>query len=161
MRDVPENVRLFWAGFQASIPYDASARFHEAFHFDDHEASANELAALVLSGRKRATAGLLWVNEFTGNPPPAVGAFSVVTDWQGAPLCVIETTRIEIVPYDDVSQTFAAIEGEGDGTLRYWREVHWDYFSRECRRIGRQPDPKMPVVCEQFKVVYPAAESDA
>jgi hypothetical protein len=35
------------------------------------------------------------------------------------------------------------------------RDAHWRFFSRECRRIGREPDLRMPVVCEQFEVVYP------
>ena len=158
MVNVPESVQPFWAKFQASIGYDASPLFYEAFHFDDNEATANALAALVLSGQKRATAGLLWINELANKPLPKVGALSVVTDWQGAPLCIIESTHIEIVPFDSVGDSFAAIEGEGDKTLRYWREAHWRFFSRECQRIGREPDLHMPVVCEQFKVVSPACD---
>ena len=153
--DVPVGVRTFWSGFQASVSYDASSRFCEAFHFCDNEPDANALAALVLSGQKRATAGLLWVNEASHEPPPAIGALSVVTDWHGTPVCVIETTHIEIVPFDRVSSTFAAIEGEGDGSLSYWRDAHWRYFTRECHRIGKEPSLQMLVVCEQFKVVYP------
>ena len=124
---------------------------------NDNERTANALGALVLSGQKRATAGLLWTNEVTNKPLPTIGALSVVTDWHGTPLCVIESTHVEIVPFDSVSDSFAAIEGEGDKTLRYWRDAHWRFFSRECQRIGREPDPRMPVVCEQFKVVYPLA----
>ncbi|HZV94784.1 MAG TPA: ASCH domain-containing protein [Candidatus Nitrosocosmicus sp.] len=157
MPNVPKSVQPFWDEFQASIAYDASPRFYEAFHFDDNEPTANALAALVLSGQKRATAGLLWTNEVTGKPLPIVGSLSVVTDWQGVPLCIIESTHIEIVPFDSVSDHFAAVEGEGDKTLLYWRDAHWRFFSRECRRIGRVPDMGMPVVCEQFKVVYPRA----
>ena len=93
--------------------------------------------------------------EAAGKPLPEIGALSVVTDWRGAPLRVIETTHVEIVPFDRVDEGFAATEGEGDGSLRYWRDAHWRFFSRECARIGRRPDPQMPVVCERFEVVYP------
>ena len=48
----------------------------------------------------------------------------------------------------------AATEGEGDGSLRYWREVHWAYFGRVCKRIRRVPSPRMPIVCERFEVIY-------
>lgn len=130
------------------------SHFDEAFHFDDNEASANELAQLVLAGTKRATAALLWSMEAENKPLPKPGDFSVVTDWQGRALCVIETTSVEIVPYDKVTKAFAAIEGEGDGSLTYWREAHWGYFSRQCRRIGKQADLQMPVVCERFDIVY-------
>lgn len=157
---VPKSIRPFWDAFQSSVAYDASPRFYEAFHFDDNEPTANALAALVLSGQKRATAGLLWTNEVTQKPLPKVGALSVVTDWQGVPLCVIETTHIEIVPFESVTDGFAATEGEGDKTLRHWREAHWRFFSRECRRIGREPTLQMPVVCERFKVVYPMSDGE-
>ena len=152
---IPESVQPFWDQFQASIDYDASPRFYEAFHFDDHEAAANTLVELVLSGQKRATAALVWGNEHSGKPLPTVGALSIVTDWQGTPRCIIETTAVEIVPYDHVSEQFAATEGEGDKSLAHWRDVHWRYFSRECQRIGREPTLLMPIVCEQFKMIYP------
>jgi uncharacterized protein YhfF len=158
MVDVPKKAQPFWDEFQASLGYDASSLFYEAFHFDDNEWTTNALGALVLSGEKRATAGLLWTNELTNKPLPKIGALSVVTDWYGTPLCVIQSTHVEIVPFDMVSDSFAATEGEGDKTLRFWREAHWRYFSRECQRIGREPDLHMPVVCEQFKVIYPACD---
>lgn len=156
--EVPKTIRPFWDQFQASITYDASALFYEAFHFDDNERTANALAALVLAGQKRATAGLLWANEFTGKPLPKIGDLSVVTDWQGTPQCVIQSTHVEIVPFGSVTDSFAATEGEGDRTLRYWRDAHWRYFSRECQRIGKEPSLQMPVVCEQFRVVYPGGD---
>ena len=150
---LPEAARPFWEAFVAKVGPDATARFYEAFHFDDNEPSANELADLVLSGTKRATACLVWIYEARGMPVPKAGDLSVVTRWDGQPVCVIETTRVEIRPYDEVDADFAATEGEGDGSLAFWREAHWRFFSRECQRIGRMPDLKMPVVCERFKVV--------
>jgi uncharacterized protein YhfF len=153
--EIPEAVRPFWDAFVAKAGPAATARFYEVFHFDDNEATANELADLVLSGTKRATAGLVWMFESRRRPIPKAGDLSVVTRWDGQPVCVIETTRVEIRPYDEVDEDFAATEGEGDGSLRYWREAHWRFFSRECARIGRMPDSKMPVVCERFGVVYP------
>jgi uncharacterized protein YhfF len=54
------------------------------------------------------------------------------------------------VPFKQVSAEFAAREGEGDGSLQSWRESHWDFFSRECRRLGRAPNEAMPVVCTSF-----------
>ena len=155
---IPTNIQPFWHAFAETVGFDASSRFCEAFHFDDNESSANELAALVLSGRKRATAGLLWAHQHYAKPLPTVGALSVVTDWQGTPLCIIETTDIEVVPFDNVTDSFAAAEGEGDSTLSYWRDVHWRFFSRECQRMGREPDGHMPVVCERFKVIYPTCD---
>ena len=152
---IPTAVRPFWDEFQSTLEYDASERFYEAFHFDDNEQDANVLARLVLAGTKRATAGLQWSFEAENKPLPKSGDFSIVTNWQSEPQCVIETIHVEVVPFEAVTERFAATEGEGDKTLRFWREVHWSYFGRECQRIGREPGMRMPVVCEEFRVVYP------
>jgi uncharacterized protein YhfF len=154
---IPQPVRAFWDQFQAAVGCDRSPHFYEAFHFDDNEGSANELARLVLAGTKRATAGLLWSFEAEKKRLPGPGDLSVVTDWHGKPLCVIKTTVVAVMPYEEVTEDFAAMEGEGDKSLRYWREVHWAYFGRECQRIGKNPDLRMPVACEQFAVIYPRA----
>lgn len=151
---IPPAIRDFWAAFEAAAGADLSARFYEAACFDDNEPSANALAELVLAGTKRASAGLVWFYESSGQPMPKAGDLGVVTNWVGRPLCVIETRAVAIVPFEDVSAEFAATEGEGDGSLRYWREAHWAFFGRECERIGRERSPTMPVVCERFEVIY-------
>ena len=152
--EVPASVHEFWKAFEAAAGADVSRRFCEAFHFDDNEPGANALAALVLAGTKRATASLLWSYDGIDRKRPRPLDLSIVTNWSGTPLCVIETTAADIVPYQDVSEEFAATEGEGDGSLRFWREAHWAYFGRECARLGRTPHLQMPVICERFRVVY-------
>jgi hypothetical protein len=42
-----QHVQPFGDKFQASIAYDASPLFYDAFHFDDNEPSANALAAPI------------------------------------------------------------------------------------------------------------------
>jgi uncharacterized protein YhfF len=152
--DIPAQLRSFWQDFAAARATNPTPRFLEAFYFDDNEPSANELAALVLAGRKRATAALLWSHEKENKPIPREGDLSIVTNFAGSPVCVIETKNVEVVPFEEVSEEFAATEGEGDGSLRYWRAAHDAYFGRECQRIGRTPHARMPVVCERFEVVF-------
>jgi len=68
---IPSNITLFWGAFRAEVGEDYSDRFFEAFHFDDNQADANELADLVLAGVKRATASLVWSFERAGTMPPS------------------------------------------------------------------------------------------
>ena len=158
---IPADLREYWARVETALGGDVSDRFYEAFHFDDNEKDANTLAELVLSGTKKATASLLWTYEVTEKPLPSPGSLSVVTNWEGKPLCVIETDDVQITAYNQVSDAFAATEGEGDGSLDYWRKVHWLCFERECARIDKEPTLEMPVVCETFEVVYSEAKSRA
>ena len=159
--DIPPSIKAFWAEFAADLGHDPSVRFYEAFHFDDNVLNADALADLVLSGQKRATAALVWAYESGGKPIPKSGDLSVVTRFSGEPLCVIETGRVEIVPFDEVSAEFAATEGEGDGTLQYWSRAHTAFFGRECKRLGREFSADMPVVCEEFAMIFKRKAANA
>jgi uncharacterized protein YhfF len=131
--------------------------------YGDSPELSRELIALILEGRKRAGTGLLWSYEAEGEALPEVGTIEVVVDDAGEPVVITRLTSVEVVPFGAVTPAYAAIEGEGDGSLAYWREGHWAYFSRECARIGRVPSEEMPVVCGVFEVVQvvpTAAESD-
>ncbi len=152
--NIPPPIKAFWTEFSTQLGYDPSARFSEAFHFDDNAASADELADLVLSGQKRATAALVWSYESEGKPIPKQGDLSVVTRFSGEPLCVIETKRVQVVPFSEVGAEFAATEGVGDGSLDYWRRVHTAFFGRECERLGRVFCTEMPIACEEFAVIF-------
>lgn len=123
--------------------------------FGDNPKLADELLALVLAGKKTATCGALWQYEADGTPMPKPGELSVVLDGSKTPRCVIETTEIEIKPFDKVDAQFAHDEGEGDQSYAYWRKAHEAYF----RRQGPF-SPDMLVVCERFRLIetLPALE---
>lgn len=126
----------------------------DAYYFCSDEESADHLASLVVQGVKQATASLLWSYEAENEPVPEVGQLSVITNWSGEPQCIVEVTDVEITPYNEVSAEFAFIEGEGDKSLEYWRKVHWEFFSLECKDLGKEPAEDMPVILEQFKVIW-------
>ncbi len=149
-----------WAEFLASgspCAADAAGSTYETWHFGNSAEMADELLGLVLAGPKRATAGALWSYELDGDPIPAAGGYSVVTDGEGRARAVLRTVSAEVVPFDQVTPEFAAAEGEGDLSLEYWRDGHWRYFTAELVPHGIEPTTDMPVVCERFEVVYPAA----
>lgn len=148
-----DSVETMWDAFAAQDPAAAESGY-SAWHFCDNKADADELAELVLAGTKRATAGLVWAYEAEDEPLPRVGDYSVITDWEGNARCIIRSTSVEIVPFDAVSADFAAIEGEGDGSLDYWRRVHEVAFTRELAESGEVFHPEMLVVCETFEVAY-------
>jgi uncharacterized protein YhfF len=110
---------------------------------------------LIVAGTKTATCSALWEYEAEGGSLPRVGGRCVVLDGNGEPLCIIETTEVEVRRYDEVDERFAREEGEGDFSLEYWREAHWRFFSRNLPHIGKEPTPDMPLVCERFRVVHP------
>ncbi len=158
---VPERLSAFWAEFCRVNAGASEERFYEAFFFGDGEAMANELGDLVLRGVKRATAGSLWSYQAENQSLPHPGGLSIVTNWSGQPLCIIETESVEVVPFHEVTAEFAATEGEGDGSLSFWQQAHREFFTRDCARLGKQFTESMPVVCERFAVVYRGSGSVA
>jgi uncharacterized protein YhfF len=60
---------------------------------------------------------------------------------------------VTVVPFDQVDAGHARLEGEGDLSLAYWREVHERYFTDHATN-DRGFAPEMPVVLERFRVVY-------
>ena len=117
------------------------------FAFGDSPELADELLALVLSGRKTATCGAL--RDYGGDEPvPEVGRRDVVLDGVGRRAAVIETVEAIQRRFDEVDAAFARDEGEGDLSYDYWRQAHEAYFARNG---GFSPD--MILVCERFRVV--------
>lgn len=114
--------------------------------FGDSPELADELLALVLDGRKRATCSSLVSCQ--ADVMPAVGDLSVILDGGGRPTCVIRTTEVRILAFDQVDEDFMRAEGEGDLSAQYWREGHQTYFEREGVFA-----PDMPLVCERFELV--------
>ncbi|EXG88298.1 hypothetical protein K413DRAFT_5215 [Clostridium sp. ASBs410] len=114
----------------------------------------DELAELVLKGIKTGTASAYPIYEAENEALPKVGDYSVILDSKDEAVCIIKTTKVSIVPFREVSEDHAGKEGEGDGSLEYWRKVHVEFFSKEMSEIGKIFDEDMPVVCEEFELVY-------
>lgn len=150
----------FWQEFCEAEGVDPALPY-QVWYFGNSEALARELCDLVMQGKKTATAALIWEAEAEPDTAPAPGGYSVVTAFDGTPCCILQTTELKVVPYDEVDEAFAFDEGEGDQSLDYWREVHWDYFAGRCAELGKEADIKMPVICERFVLLYPKASQSA
>lgn len=148
-----EKIDLFWNTFLKETNRNEATKYLEVFHFELTEKWANELLRLVLIGQKRATASSLWKYEIEGGGMPQVGDLSIVTDLEGIPRCVIETTAITIIPFSDITYDICKREGEDD-TLESWVKGHTHFFTEDGKQSGYEFSYDMPVVFEDFGVVY-------
>ena len=150
-----EFVDRFWENYCAIEPsIDAQTPF-QVWHFGNTVEMAKDLVGLVLSGRKTATSSSAKMDELEPANAPQLDGYSVVTDFLGEPICVIQTVEVRHIPFNLVDAEFAADEGEGDLSLDHWRQVHWDYFTREGENHGFEFDANSIVCCERFKVLFP------
>jgi uncharacterized protein YhfF len=114
-----------------------------SFAFGDGPELADELLDLVINGVKTATCS---TEDDPNTSTP--GERWIVLDGCGTPACVIETIEVTYRRYNEVDAAFAYEEGEGDRSLRYWREAHRNYFGR----MGRFSEDMM-LMCERFRLV--------
>ena len=115
---------------------------------------ADLLAHLVAIGEKTATASAYPLYELEKEPLPKTGAYSVILDSNDNGVCVIQTQKVTVVTFGEVTAEHAYKEGEGDKSLDYWREVHEKFFTECLNEAGLKFTSDMKVVCEEFSVVY-------
>jgi uncharacterized protein YhfF len=148
-----DSVNGFWDA------YEASARVGRAeymvLRFGDGAELADELAAQVVAGKKRATTSLFRDVTESGKPMLKPGDLCVVVDGKNLPRCIVQISQVEIKPLRDVDKDFAWDEGGGDRSLEWWRSAHERYFRRQGAREGFAVDDATVVVLERFEVVWP------
>lgn len=122
------------------------------FKFGDTRALCEWLTGLALAGKKTGTC---WPLHFLarGEPMLKPGDQAIYTDLDGKDICRTELTRIQVHPFNEVSEEFALSEGEpsicavpGTGGYTVQRELRAPMdpalTSRECsRRRSRRPAP--------------------
>lgn len=146
-------VNQFWQRFlsERNLPEDTA--YFESFHFELTEKLAEELLSLVLAGQKKATASSLYAFEKEGQRLPEPGDYSIVTNWAGIPRCIIRTAKVTVLPFGDMTFKLWSLEGEDD-SLDSWRRGHQRFFTEEGQEMGYSCSEEMPVVFEEFEVVY-------
>jgi len=124
---------------------------YDAWAFGD---DTDGLAELVRQGIKTGTSSAYPLYELDGEPLPEASGYSVILNLKEEAVCIIENTKVYIVPFCEVSSDHAFKEGEGDRSLTYWRKVHEAFFTACMEEAGLTFDESMKVVCEEFWVVY-------
>ncbi len=110
----------------------------------------------VLHGDKRGTAGLLTEYSAEGEELERPGERLVLVDDDGTEVGRIEVTRVDVVPFAQVSDEFARSEGEGYADSAGWADAHRRYWQAQ----GASVDDATSVVCIRFELL-PAGGSAA
>lgn len=122
--------------------------YFERFAFGDSPEMADELLALVLSGKKTATVSVILESD----QKPNVGDLSLVLDGRGNPACVIKTVHLETVKFCDLTWDMVKLEGE-DETFEQWKAGNIRYWTRDAARRGYTFTDQTPITFERFEVV--------
>ncbi|WP_461815973.1 ASCH domain-containing protein [Faecalimonas sp.] len=115
---------------------------------------ADLLAKLVETGEKTATASAYQLYELENEPLPIVGEYNIILNSKNEAICIIQTKKVYVTAFKDVTAEHAYKEGEGDKSLQFWRQVHEEFFAKCLEQVGFKFSVDMKVVCEEFEVVY-------
>ena len=118
--------------------------------FGDSAELADELAALVIAGKKRGTCGSL-AGYQQEQPPVTPGAYHIVLDGQGKAVCVLRALVRRVCGVNEMSPGLASLEGAGALSLAYWQSAHQAFFEHEGTWA-----PDMELVYEEFAVIEAA-----
>jgi histidinol-phosphate aminotransferase len=133
-------------------------RYFTPMSIGNTSASADEGASLILRGIKTATSSAFW--DYPDSRIPFAGALSVLLDGQGEARAIVETVRVEIMPFGSVNEDFAHAYGEGDRTLTWWRSEIGAWYREEAARRGESFSDDMPIICEWLRTVRRFVLSD-
>lgn len=100
------EIAKYWESYLAEHP-EAADKFDSAWAFGDNPRLADELLDLVLRGIKTGTAQNYELIKAQGLSMPFTGGLSVLLDSTGQPRAIIETTKVEVVPFAEVTAEFA------------------------------------------------------
>lgn len=143
----------YWNHFLIRENQPLDTKYFEAFYFGSDRQSAEQLLQLVLEGKKTATSSAEEEYLLTNEREPKIGDFSIVTDFDGNPKCIIQTTEILKLKFNEMTYDICKLEGE-DLALETWQEKHIEFFNTVGKIVGYEYHPDMMLVFEKFKVVH-------
>lgn len=147
-----ESIERIWEELKKIHPN--APEHYVVWSFGNSKKMADELAELVVEGTKTATSSNYMLYELENESLPMPGLHNIILDSNGIAVAVVENISVKVVPFNEVTEEHAYLEGEGDRSLRYWQEVHEKFFTDELKEVNQDFHHEIPVVCETFKLVY-------
>lgn len=154
MENLNVDERKFWEDFlkaSGEIPSEtALISAAPAGNFD----ITDSLISLYKEGKKTAGSGLVEDYESAGDPLPKVGDYWIVLNSSKEPTLILKTIKTEIYKFKNVPQSVAIAEGEGDLSLKYWREEHAKFFRPYLKEWGIDDLNEAHSIVEFFEMVF-------
>lgn len=153
---IDKTVYEMWNNFTDSNPEFKKDELPDSDFFHDNEKDANRLAELIINGKKKASSGLyIWYKEANADLPK-IGTKLIVTDFNGKARAIIETKKVDTIPFNQISKDYAESDmGTNIEPLEKWKKAHWEFFTNALEQNGQKPTDEMLVVCERFEKIWP------
>jgi uncharacterized protein YhfF len=140
-----------WRAVLAGAYPGEQARFFLPMSVGGSPESADRGAALILSGAKTLSSSPFWF--FPDGRIPFVGALSVLLDGAGRARGIVETARVEIMPFRAITEDMAEAYGEGERTACWWRMAMGAFYRASAKRHGATFTEDTRLIWEWFAVI--------
>ncbi|MBO0587650.1 ASCH domain-containing protein [Sporosarcina sp. E16_8] len=111
----------------------------------------DELAQLVIDGKKTATCSGHVIYGVEDEPFPKTEDYSIILNKGEQPVAIIKTVEVSFVQLNKVTEEFAISEGEG--SYEDWKSIHERFFTSELQNHGLEFSEDMLLVCERFTLI--------
>jgi uncharacterized protein YhfF len=151
--DRTPEVEAFWTKVCKQHGISTNEYHSKTFGDPKYAEYGNHVTELAIAETKRATAHLAMDFELNNVKRRETGDYWVILWEDFSPACVLHLVNVEVRLFKDVDAAFAAREGEGDGSLEFWKQVHEDYFKLQLADWGKNWSDELPVVLESFDLL--------
>ncbi len=154
--EIDKTVHAMWEDFTDSNPEFKNDELPDSYPFHNNEYDSNRLAELIVNGKKKAGSNLyFWYKEANADLPK-IGTKSIVTDFDGKARAIIEITKVDTIPFNQISKEYAELDmGTNIEPLKKWKKAHWEFFENALHQSGEKPKEDMLIVCEYFETIWP------
>ena len=135
---------------EAAFPGETARYFHP-MSIGSAPQTADQGALLILNGTKTLTSSPFW--DYPDGKIPFVGALGVLLDGSRRPRGIVETTRVEIMPFGALTEEMARAYGEGERTVEWWRRVMGAFYRASAARHCEVLTDDTSLIWEWFTVV--------
>ena len=142
----------FWQKTKAALKLQDDESFAGELGFEARGFAGTEKIAALLAEKKRAAFSTYAVYAIDNEILPVSGEFYIVKNADEEAVCTIQIQRVEILPFNEVPWTLAALEGE-DENLQEWRERTREILEEESEIIGYEFREDIKLVFMEFKIV--------
>ena len=153
--EIDKTVSEMWDNYIKSNSESENNEIPESYYFHNNKEDANRLAALTLHGKKKATSSLYSLYEKYDVDLPKVGTKHIITDFDGKAQAIIETIKVDTIPFNKISTAYAEMDmGTKIEPLKKWKKAHWSFFESVMKESGEKPTEEALVVCEWFETIW-------
>ena len=132
---------------------DDNPVLYDYFSFEGDKKTSDYYLSLILEEKKKVMITPLYAYTEEENDMPILNSYSVIMDWEGYPRCIIKTTKVSIIPFNNITKEIVDLEGENT-TLEEWKASNEKYYKEDAIEYGYSFSSDMELCVEEFVIIH-------